>query len=62
MYNFISNHIGFSYLANELQKKYKSKIVGYVGNTLLVNPLNINLITKIKFLIGRWIGINFFSV
>tara|TARA_B100001094_G_scaffold316678_1_gene358192 strand:- start:133 stop:1785 length:1653 start_codon:yes stop_codon:yes gene_type:complete len=60
--NFISNHIGFSYLANELQKKYKSKIVGYVGNTLLVNPLNINLITKIKFLIGRWIGINFFSV
>lgn len=60
--NFISNHIGFSYLVNALQKKYKSKVVAYIGNTLLVNPLKINFITKMKFLVGRFFGINFFSI
>ena len=60
--NFISNHIGFSYLANSLKKKYKSNIVGYFGNSLLVNPLKQDFISKIKIFIGKNIGINFFSI
>jgi len=60
--NFLSNHVGFSYLANSLKKKYKSEIFAYYGNSLLVNDLRPSLIFRIKLFIGKKIGINFFSI
>ena len=60
--NFLSNHVGFSYLANSLKKKHKSKIVAYYGNSLLVNSIKPSFFFRIKFFIGKKIGINFFSI
>jgi hypothetical protein len=59
--NFTSNHVGNSYLANELKKIYKSKLIAYFGHVLLTYPLKRNLIFKIKFFLGKLFSINFFG-
>lgn len=59
--NFTSNHIGTSYLANELKKKYKSKLIAYFGHILLTYPLKRNLLFKIRFYLGKFFSINFFG-
>ena len=59
--NFTSNHVGTSYLANELKKIYKSKLIAYFGHVLLTYPLERNLIFKIKLFLGKLFSINFFG-
>lgn len=60
--NFYANHIGISYLANILKKKYHGKIVAYYGHVLLNYPLRRNFYFLFKFHFSRTFGFNFFSI
>jgi hypothetical protein len=60
--NFQSNHIGISYLANILKKKYKAKIIAYYGHVLLTYPLKRNVFFYIKYFTAQFFNLNFFGI
>jgi hypothetical protein len=60
--NFQCNHIGLSYVANELKKKYKSKIISYYGHVLLSYPLRITLLKRALIKLLSFFNYGFFGI
>ena len=60
--NFACNHVPLSYCSNILKKKYNANIVAYYGHVLLSYPFEMDLKIKLKFIIGRIFGLNFYGV
>ena len=60
--NFCADHVALSYCANILKKKHNANIVAYPGHLLLSYPLKLTLFRKIKFNLGKFLGLNFFGV
>ena len=60
--SFATTHIPMTYFSNILSVKYKAKIVAAYNYHLLVNEFKSSLFTKFKWIIGKFLSLNFFGI
>ena len=59
---YCSSHLCQALIANFIKKKTSNKIIAYYNYSLIVSPLKLKFITKIKWAITNLLGLKFKSI